>query len=70
MTGRRGRRCQQLRDNLKENRGYWILKEDVLCRVLWVTGFGRGCGLVVRLRYELMNAFYLNPQSNDTARLK
>jgi hypothetical protein len=55
VRGRRGRRCKQLLDNLKENRGYWILKEDVLCLILWVTGFGRGCGNVVRIRYELMN---------------
>jgi len=27
MTGRRERRCKQLLNDLKENRGYWKLKE-------------------------------------------
>ena len=27
VTGRRGRRCKQLLNDLKENRGYWKLKE-------------------------------------------
>jgi hypothetical protein len=67
VTGKRGRRCKQLLDNLKENKGYWILKEDVLRRILWGSGFGSGCGPVVRPRYELMNELYLNHQGNDTA---
>jgi hypothetical protein len=34
MTGRRGRRSQQLLDNLKENIRYWKLKEGALDRTL------------------------------------
>jgi hypothetical protein len=35
MTGRRGRRCKQLLDDLKEKRRYWKLKEEALDRTLW-----------------------------------
>jgi hypothetical protein len=42
MTGRRGRRCKQLLDDLKEKRRYWKLKEEALDRVLWRIRFGRG----------------------------
>jgi hypothetical protein len=52
VTGRRGRRRQQLLDGLKENRGYWKLKEEALDRSLWRTRFGRGYGLVVRQATE------------------
>jgi hypothetical protein len=48
VTGRRGRRDQQLLDDLKENRGYWKLKEEALDRSFWRTRFGRRCGSVVR----------------------
>jgi len=48
VTGRRGRRRQQLLDDLKENRGYWKLKEEALDRSLWRTRFERGYGPVVR----------------------
>jgi hypothetical protein len=37
LTGRRGKRCKQLLDDLKENRGYWKLKEEALDRALWRT---------------------------------
>jgi hypothetical protein len=37
LTGRRGKRCKQLLDDLKENRGYWKLKEEALDRSLWGT---------------------------------
>jgi len=30
VTGRRGRRCNQLVDYLKENRGYWKMEEEEL----------------------------------------
>ena len=30
VKGRRGRKCKQLLDDLKEKRGCWILKESVL----------------------------------------
>jgi hypothetical protein len=32
MMGRRGRRCKQLLDDLKEKRRYWKLKEKALDR--------------------------------------
>jgi hypothetical protein len=35
VTGRRGRRRQQLLDDLKEMRGYWKLKEEALDGTLW-----------------------------------
>jgi hypothetical protein len=28
VTGRQGRRCKKLLDDLKEKRGYWKLKEE------------------------------------------
>jgi hypothetical protein len=52
MTGRRGRRRKQLLDNLKENRGYWKLKEEALDRSQWRSRFGRCYGLVVRQTAE------------------
>ena len=42
-----GRRGEQLLDDLKEKTGYWKLKEAP-DRTVWRTGFGRGCGPVVR----------------------
>ena len=44
VTGRRDRRRKQLMDGLKENRGYWKLKEETLDRMLWRTRCGRSCG--------------------------
>jgi hypothetical protein len=35
VTGRRGRRCRKLLDDLKERRGYSHLKEEVLDRTMW-----------------------------------
>jgi hypothetical protein len=52
MTGRRGRRREQLLDDLKENRRYWKLKEEALDRPMWRTRFGRGYGPVVRQTTE------------------
>jgi hypothetical protein len=52
MTGRRGRRCRQLLDDLKEIRKYWKLKEEALDRILWRYLFGRGYGPVVRPFYS------------------
>jgi len=46
MTGRRRRRLKQLLDDLKEKRGYWILKEKALDRNLRGTRLGRGNRLV------------------------
>jgi hypothetical protein len=48
VTGRRGRRCRKLLDDLKEGRRYSDLKEEALDRTMWRTRFGRGFGPVVR----------------------
>jgi len=52
VTGRGGGRRKQLLDDLKEKRGYWKVKEEVLDRTLWNTRFGRGCAPVVRQTAE------------------
>ena len=52
VTGRRGRRCTQLLDDLKETRGYWKLKDDALDPTTRRTRFGKGFGLVVRQATE------------------
>jgi hypothetical protein len=52
MTGRRGRRRNQLLDDVKEKRIYWKLKVEALHRTLWRTRFGRGYGPVVRQTAE------------------
>jgi len=48
VTGRRGRRCKQLLDDLKEKRGCCKLTEEALHHTLWKTGLGIGYGPVVR----------------------
>jgi hypothetical protein len=48
VTGRRGRRYRKLLDDLKEGRGYSHMKEEALNRTIWIAGFGRGFGPVVR----------------------
>jgi hypothetical protein len=48
VTGRQGRRCRKLLDDLKERRGYSRLKEEALDRTMWRACFGIGFGLVVR----------------------
>ena len=48
MTGRRGRKCRKLLDDLKGRRGYSHLKEEALDRTMWRARFGRGFGPVVR----------------------
>ena len=48
VTKRRGRRTKQLLYDLTEKRGHCKLKEEAIDRSLWRTGFGRGCGPVVR----------------------
>jgi hypothetical protein len=52
VTGHRGRRRKQLRDGLKEMRGYWKLKEKVLVRSLWRTRFGGSYEPIVRQTTE------------------
>jgi hypothetical protein len=47
ITGRRGRRSNQLLGDLKEMKGDWKLKEEALDRSVWRTRFGRGYGYVV-----------------------
>ena len=42
VTGRRGRRCKQLLDDLKGKTGYWKLKSEALARTQRKTRFGRG----------------------------
>jgi hypothetical protein len=48
VTGRRGRRCRKLLDDLKEMKGFSNLKEEALDRTMWIARFGRGIGPVVR----------------------
>jgi len=45
---RRGIRCKQLLDDLKEKRGYWKLKGEALDRTVWGTGFVSGYGSVIK----------------------
>jgi hypothetical protein len=55
VTGRLGRRCRKLLDDLKERRGYSHLKEEALDRTVWRAGFVRGFGPVVRQTAEWMD---------------
>jgi len=48
VMGRGGRRRKQIPDGLKERKGYWKLKEEVLGCNLWRTRFGRRYRPVVR----------------------
>ena len=52
VTGRRGRRRQQVLDDFKEKKGCWKLKEEALYRTLWRSRFGRNYGPVVRQTTE------------------
>ena len=52
MTGRRGRRCRKLLDDLKERKGYSHMKEEALDRSMWRNRFGGGFGPVVRQTTE------------------
>jgi len=42
VTGRQGKRCKQLLDDLKEKRGYWKFKEEEPDCTPWRTRYGRG----------------------------
>ena len=64
MTGRRGRRCRKLLDDLKERKGYSHLKEEALDRTMWRARFGRGFGPVVRQTTELMNSYHSKHTAN------
>ena len=46
--GRRVRGHKQLLDDVKEMKRQSKLKEEALYRTVWRTGFGGGCGRVVR----------------------
>jgi hypothetical protein len=48
ITGRRGGRCKQLLDALREKRRYWELKEEALDRTLLRACFGRSYRPVAR----------------------
>ena len=52
VTRRQETRRKQLPDDLKKTRGYWKLKQETLCRTVWKTCFGRGCGPAVRQTAE------------------
>jgi len=52
VTGRGGRRCKKLLDELKGRRAYCHLKEEALDRTMWRARFGRGFGPVVRQNTE------------------
>jgi hypothetical protein len=52
VTKRRGRRRKKLLDDLKDRRGYSHLKEEAVYCTMWVNGFGRGFGPVVRQNTE------------------
>jgi len=54
VTGRAGRRCKQLLDDLKEKTGYWKLIGEALARAVWRSRFGGGYGLDVRQTAEWM----------------
>jgi hypothetical protein len=55
VTGRWGRRCTKLLDDLKNRRGYSHSKEEALDRTMWRAGFRRGFGPVVRQTTKWMN---------------
>jgi hypothetical protein len=42
VTHRRGRRLNQLLDNIKEQIGHWKLKEEALDHTVWGTRVGSG----------------------------
>ena len=48
VMGRQRRSSKKLLVDLKEERGYWKLKEEALDHTVWRTRFGRCCGPVVR----------------------
>ena len=62
MTGRRGRRCKQLLNDVTEPTGYWKLKEDALDRILWKTRFGRGTYVCTLVRSTFVELWTLTIQ--------
>ena len=67
MTGRRGRRCKKLLDDLKERRGYSHLKEEALDHTR--AHFGRGFGPVARQTTKGMKFFppHYGPEVNSAS---
>jgi hypothetical protein len=57
VKGREGRRCKQIVGDLKEMIGCGKLKEEAPDRTVWRTGFGRGCGPVVRQTVKSVNEY-------------
>jgi hypothetical protein len=55
VTGRQGRRCRKLLDDLKERTGCSDLKEKALDCTMWRSRFGRGFWPVVRQTTKWMN---------------
>jgi hypothetical protein len=51
--GKTRKKCKQLLDDVKEMRGYGKLKDEAIDCTLWRTRFGRGCGPVVKMGYEM-----------------
>lgn len=47
MTGRQGRKCQQLLYDRNETREFYKLKKEALDRALWRTRFERRYGPVI-----------------------
>jgi hypothetical protein len=64
VTGRLGRRCKQLLDDLKETSGSWKLKEEALARTLWRIRLEKGYRPVVRQTTEWMNE-WMNEWTNE-----
>jgi hypothetical protein len=65
VTGSQGRRRKQLLDGVKERRGYWKLKQDVLDSTMWRTRFGRRNGPIEdRLRVECRNLIMILSRTN------
>jgi hypothetical protein len=52
VMGRRGRRRQQLLNDLEEKKGYWKLREEALYHNVWRTRFRRGCGPVFKKKQK------------------
>jgi len=59
VTGRQLRRRKQLLYDLKETRGYFELKEEILDRTVWRTRFGRFYGPVLRQIAKWMDEEHL-----------
>ena len=57
VTVRRGRRRKRFLHDVKERRGYRKLKEEALDCIVWGTGFGRGCGYIMRQTVELTDGW-------------